>query len=38
MIAGTRWARFWDDTEAVWLKVLLVAVCLLVGMMLEVPW
>lgn len=35
---GTAWARFWDDRRAVGLKVILLAACLLAGMLLEGPW
>lgn len=32
------WARFWDDRQAIGLKVLLLAGCLLAATLLEVPW
>lgn len=34
---GTAWARFWDDRQAVRVKVLLLAACLLAAMLLEGP-
>jgi hypothetical protein len=36
--SGAAWARFWDDRQAVRLKMLLMAACLLAAMWLEVPW
>lgn len=32
------WARFRDDREAVRLKLILLAACVLVAALLEVPW
>lgn len=32
------WARFWDDRQAIGLKVLLVVGCLVAAALLEVPW
>ncbi|OFX27490.1 MAG: hypothetical protein A2Z07_11450 [Armatimonadetes bacterium RBG_16_67_12] len=37
-VMGVVWARFWDDRQAVRLKVILLAGCLLAAMWLEVPW
>lgn len=36
--ASGSWARFWDDRQAIGLKVLLLAGCLLAAGLLEVPW
>jgi len=32
------WARFWDDRQAVRLKVLLLIACILAAAVLEAPW
>lgn len=32
------WARFWDDRQAIGLKVFLLAGCMLAAALLEAPW
>lgn len=36
--SGRIWTRFWDDRQAVRLKLLLLAACVLAAAALEAPW
>ncbi|MDI6772360.1 MAG: hypothetical protein QME77_07190 [bacterium] len=38
VVSERTWARFWDDRQAVRLKVLLLVMCILAAAALEAPW